>query len=80
MIKQLRMSCQEQGHSCLAKIGKGRLHDILSKSNIRLHKISDYLERKDPDFDTKMANVLCVYKEIEMRNASNEAHQRYCFL
>lgn len=72
MIKHLRKHCQEQGHSCLAKIGKGRLHDILSKSNIKPHKISYYLERKDPDFDTKMANVLCVYKEVEMLNASNE--------
>jgi transposase len=72
MIKHLRKHCQKQGHSCLAKIGKGRLHDILSKSNIKPHKISYYLERKDPDFDTKMANVLCVYKEVEMLNASNE--------
>jgi len=56
----------------LARIGKGRLHDILSKSNIKPHKVSYYLERKDPDFDTKMANVLYVYKEVEMLNASNE--------
>jgi len=72
MIKYLRKNCQQQGHSCLAKIGKGRLHDILAKSNIRPHKISYYLERKDPDFDTKMANVLCIYKEVEMLNASDE--------
>jgi len=72
MIKHLRKNCQQQGHSCLAKIGKGRLHDILAKSNIKPHKISYYLERKDPDFDTKMANVLCVYKEVEMLNASSE--------
>lgn len=72
MIKYLRKNCQRQGHPCLAKIGKGRLHDILAKSNIKPHKISYYLERKDPDFDTKMANVLCVYKEVEMLNASDE--------
>jgi len=72
MIKHLRKHCQDKGHSCLARIGKGRLHDILSKSNIKPHKISYYLERKDPDFDAKMANVLYVYKEVEMLNASNK--------
>ncbi|MCK4690733.1 MAG: IS630 family transposase [Desulfuromonadales bacterium] len=72
LIKHLRTHCQEQGHSILAKIGKGRLHDILSKSNIKPHKISYYLERKDPDFDAKMANVLYVYKEVEILNASKD--------
>jgi transposase len=72
MVKHIRKHCQEQGHSCLEKIGKGRLHVILSKSNIKPHKISYYLERKDPDFDEKMANVLCIYKEVEMLNATEE--------
>jgi transposase len=72
LIKHIRKHYQEQGHSCLARIGKGRLHVILSKSNIKPHKISYYLERKDPDFDEKMANVLCVYKDVEMLNSSSE--------
>ncbi len=76
LIKHLRQHCQEQGHPSLAKIGKGRLHVILSKSNIKPHKISYYLERKDPDFDAKMAEVLCVYKEVEILNVTQE--QRRC--
>jgi len=72
LIKHLRQHCQELDHPSLAKIGKGRLHVILSKSNIKPHKISYYLDRKDPDFDAKMAEVLCVYKEVEMLNASQD--------
>lgn len=72
LIKHLRQHCQEQGHPSLAKIGKGRLHVILSKSTIKPHKISYYLDRKDPDFDAKMAEVLCVYKEVEILNASQD--------
>lgn len=72
LIKHLRQHCQEQGHPSLAKIGKGRLHVILSKSNIKPHKISYYLDRKDPDFEAKMAEVLCVYKEVEILNASQD--------
>lgn len=70
LLKHLRSHCEEFGHPCLAKLGKGRLNAILSKSNIKPHKISYYLERRDPDFDEKMANVLCVYKEVEITNAN----------
>lgn len=72
LIKHLRKCCEEAGHPCLSKLGKGRLHSILSKSNIKPHKISYYLERRDPDFDEKMAQVLCVYKKVAMQNASDD--------
>ena len=28
-----------------------------------------YLERRDPEFEPKMAEVLCVYREVEMQRA-----------
>jgi len=71
LLKHVRENYERLGHFCLAKLGKGRLHTILAKSNIKPHKISYYLERKDPEFDEKMATVLCVYKEVEMLNASD---------
>ncbi len=70
LIKHIRKYCEQQGHICLKTLGKGRLHAILSKSNIKPHKISYYLERRDPEFDQKMANVLCVYKEVQILNTS----------
>lgn len=76
LIKNIRKHCNEKGYLCLASIGKGRLHNILSKSNIKPHKISYYLERRDPEFDKKMANVLCVYKEVEMQNASEDEQKK----
>jgi transposase len=72
LIRHIRMHCQEQGHSCLARIGKGRLHVILSKGNIKPRKFSYDLERNDPDSDGKVADVLCVYKDVEMLDASAE--------
>jgi transposase len=75
LIKHIRKHFKEHGHPCLALIGKGRLNSILSKSNIKPHKISYYLENRDPDFDEKMANVLCVYKEVELQKAS-ETHKK----
>lgn len=73
LLKHVRENHERLGHFCLAKLGKGRLHTILAKSNIKPHKISYYLERKDPEFDEKMATVLCVYKEVEMLNATDSA-------
>lgn len=72
LIKHIREHCKKQGHTCLTKLGKGRLHNILSKSNIKPHKISYYLERRDPDFEEKMANILCVYKDVEIQNLSGK--------
>jgi transposase len=45
------------------------LNGILSKGGIKPHKISYYLERRDDEFESKMANVLQVYKEISLVNA-----------
>ena len=58
----------EVGHDSLQKMDKGVLHGILSKGNIKPHKISYYLERRDDEFDVKMANVLQVYREIALIN------------
>lgn len=70
LISHIRNHCREHGYTCLALIGKGKLNNILSKSNIKPHKISYYLENRDPEFEEKMANVLCVYKEVEIQNAT----------
>ena len=72
MIKHIRKHCRKQGYPRLAKLGKGRLNAILSKGNIKPHKIRYYLERRDPNFDEKMAQVLCVYKQVEIQNASKK--------
>jgi transposase len=68
LIKHIRNNYRYAGHNCLSKIGKGRLNMVLSKGNIKPHKISYYLERRDPEFEAKMASVLCVYKEIQLIN------------
>jgi transposase len=68
-----RKTCQQAGHSSLAKISRGTVSKILTKHQIRPHKISYYLGRRDPAFETKMAQVLYVYKEVEMlRQAADQ--------
>ena len=66
LAKHLRLKCEDAGHPSLLKIRKGTVSKILSKDPIRPHKIEYYLERRDPDFDAKMLQVLHVYKEVEL--------------
>jgi len=71
LAKYIRDNCTSAGYASLRKTGKSFLNNVLSKSNIKPHKISYYLEKKDPEFDIKMASVLHVYKEVALINDNN---------
>ena len=58
--------CEEAGHPSLKNISRGTVSKILQKSGVRPHKITYYLEYRDPEFESKMAQVLHVYKEVEL--------------
>jgi transposase len=51
------------GHDCLARLVQGTVCKILDAHAVKPHKVRYYLERRDPEFETKMAEVLCVYRE-----------------
>jgi transposase len=54
------------GHLCLANLAQGTLCNILNDREIKPHKMRYYLERRDPLFKQKMAEVLCVYREVKV--------------
>ena len=60
----------QAGHPSLAKLAQGTVCKILAAHEIKPHKIRYYVEQRDPDFEPKMAEVLCVYREVEMRRAA----------
>ena len=39
---------------------------ILGQEEIKPHKVRYYLERRDAEFEQKMAEVLCVYREVQI--------------
>ena len=43
---------------------------LLARAEIRPHKIQYYLERRDVEFDRKMAEILCVYRDVELMRES----------
>ena len=54
------------GHPCLAKLAQGTVCKILNRQEVKPHKVRYYLERRDPEFKEKMAEVLCVYREVAL--------------
>ena len=62
----------EAGYDCLQRAAKATIQRILEGHPIRPHKIAYYLERRDPDFEQKMVDILCMYQEV---NAQNETAQ-----
>ena len=61
-----RENCVKEGHPSLEKINKGTVSKILAAHDIKPHKIRYYVERRDPQFEEKMAQVLYLYKEVEV--------------
>jgi transposase len=54
------------GHECLANLVQGTVCKILNHEQIKPHKVRYYLERRDGEFEPKMAEVLCVYREVQV--------------
>jgi transposase len=66
LAKHVQIHCQAAGHPSLAQLSRGTVSKILSANPIQPHKIRYYLERRDPEFEAKMAQVLHVYRTVEL--------------
>jgi transposase len=66
LADHIRKHCHESGHPSLARLARGTVSKILAKGKVKPHKVRYYVEKRDPDFDAKMVQVLCVYKEVAL--------------
>jgi len=65
LARHIREHAIEKGHPSLTRMGKSGLHNILAGAEIKAHKTAYYLERRDSEFEEKMAQVLVVYKQVQ---------------
>ena len=70
MARHAREHGPAGGHDCLFNLAQGTARKILGAQAIKPHKVRYYLERRDTEFDAKMAQILCVYKEVEILKAA----------
>src|ERR1700710_1048235 len=54
------------GHECLANLVQGTVCKIFGQEEVKPHKVRYYLERRDAEFEQKMAEVLCVYRQVQI--------------
>jgi len=68
LAQHVRRDALTQGHSCLARASKATMQRILKAQSLQPHKVTYYLERRDPAFEDKMREVLLVYQEVALQN------------
>src|SRR6202795_1597676 len=65
-----------EGHACLANLAQGTVCKILDQDEVKPHKVRYYLERRDPEFAEKMAEVLCVYRQVKILKKAAAASKK----
>ena len=63
------------GYPSLRKLAQGTVCKILAEQEVKPHKVRYYLEQRDPEFDPKMAEILCVYRQVAMLRGRADNHQ-----
>ncbi len=69
--RHIQQHAEEAGYPRLKTVTKPWLQKYLKSMDIKPFKIKYYLEKKDPDFEEKMHDVLPVYKQVEMQFDEN---------
>ena len=65
--QHIQKYAEEAGFTRLKTITKPMIQKILKRSDIKPFKIQYYCEKRDPEFESKMHDVLVVYKQISMQ-------------
>jgi transposase len=73
LADHVRRRARAAGHPSLVLAAKATVQRILTEQHLQPHKVKYYLERRDPEFEIKMKEVLMVYQEVQLQNEANPA-------
>jgi transposase len=68
LARHVREHARQAGYVSLAHAAKATVHRILASQPLHPEKVKYYLERRDPEFEAKMREVLLVYQEVALQN------------
>ena len=71
LTKHINKVAESVGHIRLSTVSQSKVRTILEEADIKPNKIRYYCEKRDPDFDQKMHNVLLVYKQLSFQFDEN---------
>jgi transposase len=80
LARHIREHALAAGHPCLARIAQGTVCKILARHELKPHKVRYYLERRDEAFEEKMAEVLCVYREVAVLKADQASDKKVAII
>jgi transposase len=75
LAAHVRAHARSAGHPSLVRAAKSTVQKILAEQHLQPHKVKYYLEKRDPDFETKMREVLLVYQEVMLQNRTRALAQ-----
>ena len=67
LTRYINTVAEAEGHPRMATASASSIRKILREAQLNPHKITYYCEKRDPDFDKKMHDVLVIYKQLELR-------------
>jgi len=67
LTEYINKNAEDAGHTRLSTISRISVRNILDEAEIKPFRIRYYCENRDPEFESKMHDVLVVYKQIEMQ-------------
>lgn len=66
LAKYVRLHCNKEGHPSLCRAAGATVQRILKENKLRPDKVRYYLEKRDPDFEKKMREILVVYQDVAL--------------
>ena len=68
LAQHVRREAPRAGHPCLNRAAKATVQRILAEQPLHPERVRYYLEKRDPDFEARMRDVLLVYQEVALQN------------
>lgn len=75
LAKHVREHCRQAGYWSLSKAAVATIQRILQENKLRPDKVRYYLEKRDPEFEKKMREVLLVYQEVSLESARKDGNR-----
>ena len=67
LTAHVRKTAEAAGHPRLATVATGTVHNILADAQLKLHKMTYYCERRDPNLEAKTRDVLLLHEQLSFR-------------
>jgi transposase len=67
LTQHINSTSESAGYTRLSTLTKTSIKNILDAAEIKPFKIKYYCEKRDPEFEQKMHDVLVVYKQVELQ-------------